>query len=426
MSDTHDTAAILSIGDELVLGQTVDTNSAWISRMLSDRGIRIRTHATVPDKMTEIAAHIRMFASNSDLVIVTGGLGPTEDDLTRQALAEVLDEDLVCDESVLERIRNRFRSVHMEMPESNRVQACHPKSARLLPNELGTAPGLHARIKGTDIFCLPGPPNEMHPMFEAHVLPILRTNRVVLTHIVRTVGIAESTVADRLGEMMDRSRNPLVGTTASTDSVSIRIRYEGQDLALGERLVDETVGQVRSLLGPFVFGEGEQNLPGVVVDLLRASGDKLATVESCTGGLIAKLITDVPGASDVFHGGWVTYSNAFKAEQVGVDPAVFDRSGAVSEPCCRQMAEGGLVRSRADHALSVTGIAGPGGGSADKPVGTVWIGLARTGRPTQTRLFRFNGDRDAIRLRSAMTALALLRLSLIGDEDTALACQAPG
>ena len=426
MPRTHTSAAILGIGDELILGQTLDTNSQWIASALADLGILVREIATLPDRLDQIRSRILQWSDSFDLVIITGGLGPTQDDLTRQALAEALDQPLITDEGALAEIRSRFQSANMDMPESNAIQACHPKSAKLLPNSLGTAPGLHAERHDADIFCLPGPPNEMHPMFTEHVMPILHPSRLVMTRLVRTVGITESAVADRLGDLMDRNRNPLVGTTASTSSITCRIRYEGQSQALGERLLDETLDDIRTALGPYIFAVGAQTLPGVVVDLLRHNAMRLATVESCTGGLIAKLITDIPGSSDVFIGGWTTYTNTFKSSQVGVDPKVIAEHGAVSEQCCRQMAEGGLGASNADSALAITGIAGPGGGSPDKPVGTVWIGLARTGTPTQTRLFRFIGDRDAIRQRAAMTALAMLRLSLIEAPPSPLACEITG
>lgn len=420
----HDRAAVLSIGDELVLGQTLDTNSRWISERLTARGVRAVEHVTVPDDLDAHAAALARLAASVPLVVSTGGLGPTADDLSRDALARVMGETLVEDGAAWQQIRSHFVARGVPVSENNRLQALRPASAAALANPHGTAPGLFATIGGRcDVFCLPGPPNEMKPMFEAEVLSRLRppAGRVVRTRVLRTFGMGESHIAERLGQLMDRSRNPLVGTTASEGVVSCRIRYEGPD-AGADGAVEDSARAVRDALGAIVYGEEDDSLASVIVGLLRERGERLVVVESCTGGLLGAMITEVPGCSDAFLGGWITYANEAKSAHVGVPAETIARHGAVSAEVARAMAAGALLaagRSGPAHALAITGVAGPGGGSDAKPVGTVWICRASTGNggaaDTDARRFLFSGDRAMIRRRSAMTALAMLRLFLIGE-----------
>jgi nicotinamide-nucleotide amidase len=426
----HNWAAILSIGDELTLGQSLDTNSRWLADRLTGMGIVTLEHATVPDERQAIAGALKRLMAGADVVVATGGLGPTADDLTRQALAEALGQSLVEDAVALGQIEAYFASRSRQMPAINRVQALRPGNARTLSNPHGTAPGLHARagLRACDIFCLPGPPREMRPMFESLVVPQLRPpqGRAVRTLVLHTAGLGESQAAMRLGELMDRTRVPMVGTTASQAVVSCRIRYEGA--AEGQRglgpdaLVAETAAAVRRRLDPYIFGEGDETLPGAVVDLLRAGGKRLSVVESCTGGMLGGMITEVPGASDVFVGGWITYANEQKERMVGVPASVFASggSGAVSGECARAMAAGGLERSSADLCLSITGIAGPGGAAAGKPVGTVWVGLAARGGEVGAKRFLFGGSRASVREWSCKSALAMLRLHLLGRGELPL------
>lgn len=452
----HRTAAILAIGDELILGQKLDSNSQWLSARLLDLGIRPVEHATVDDDLDQIAGAFRRLARVADLILCTGGLGPTADDLTRQGLARAMGEELVEDAGALAQILAWYDSRGRTMPEPNRVQALRPESAAWIDNAHGTAPGLVGEIERegarATAVCLPGPPREMQPMFEVVAREHLRpTDRVLITRILQTFGTGESNVAEMLGELMARDRMPLVGTTASTGIVSVRIRYEGTggqaaggtpQVAGGtpreraQRLVDETEREVRARLGALVFGEGEDaTLEGQVLGLLRARGQMLATVESCTGGMVGEMLTSVPGSSDAYAGGWVTYTNAMKQRQVGVPREVFEgvpgsgEAGAVSEECARAMAEGGLRESGVDHCVAITGIAGPGGGSDEKPVGLVWIALASCagGRiekagggsgaaAVDVRRFRFKGGRDQIRLWAARSALGMVRLRVEGVE----------
>lgn len=422
----HATGAIVSIGDELAIGQSLDTNAKWLASRLTDLGVRVVEHATVADDLERHVAALRRLtegADGVDLVVSTGGLGPTADDLTRAALARLLDEPQVEDAAAVAALRRWFAG--RAMPERNLVQAQRPASAACLANPNGTAPGLQVRAGGADVFCLPGPPREMQPMFEAEVAPRVRraAGVEVATRVIPTFGLGESDVAARLGDLMDRDREgrglPLVGTTASQGVVSVRIRHVGRGDAAG--VVDALAAECRALVGEeYVLGEGVESLAACVLDLLRGRGEMVAVAESCTGGGLGASLTETAGSSDAFAGGFITYTNGLKMRLLGVPEAVLAEHGAVSRACAEAMAEGALRATGAAHALSITGIAGPGGGSEAKPVGTVWIGLASAGMATAARRFRLAGDRANVRAWSAQAALGMLRLRLIGREELGL------
>lgn len=426
----HQRAAILAIGDELTLGQTVDTNSAWISDQLTAMGIVPVEHVTVPDSLEALARVLRRLSRDVDLIIATGGLGPTLDDLTRQAVAMACDDSLVEDRLSLIQIETYFAGRGRPMPELNRVQARRPARAIPLTNEVGTAPGLFATIlqnsRSCDVFCLPGPPGEMHPMFRRQVLPRLRPapGRTVRTRVLHCYGIGESHLATLLGPLMARDQNPLVGTTASGGVVSCRIRYDGALPAIeADARLDEIEGRIRRLAGAYLFSDLSPSLAAAVISLLRTRSETLSVVESCTGGLLGTMLTEVPGASSVFVGGLLTYTNEAKATLAGVDASLFEAGapGAVSREVVSAMARGGLARLGTTHTLAISGIAGPGGGSAPKPVGTVFIARASAGEDhVDCREFRMTGDRAAVRDWAAKSALAMLRLHLIGQSETRL------
>jgi nicotinamide-nucleotide amidase len=431
---TQTTAAILSIGDELALGQILDTNSQWIADRLLTLGVRTAEHLTVDDDLASLTEAIRRLAERHALLVCTGGLGPTADDLTRQALAAAMGETLIEDPDALAHIEAWFAG-RGGMPATNRVQALRPRSSRCLPNPHGTAPGLAAVLGSARVFCLPGPPHEMTPMFESFVAPEVATrDRAVRTRTVLTFGLGESRVAEILGPLMDRDRPsrglPLVGTTASRGVVSCRLRVEAPTAEQADAALDATEAEVTALLGPAVFDRRDpasgdspdiaDALQRALLALLRGRGERIAVVESCTGGLIGAELASVPGSSEAFAGGWVTYSNEMKIA-LGVPREIIERHGAVSGTCAIAMARAGLERAHAAdpscaHAVAVTGIAGPGGGSEDKPVGTVWIAVAGLDGPAEARRFRFRGGRDAVRGWAARAALGLLRLRLIGRE----------
>lgn len=419
---THDRAAVVSVGDELVLGQTLDTNSKWISEKLAERQVRVVEHVTVADDLAEQVAALKRLAGRVALVIVTGGLGPTADDLTRQALASASDDSLVTDEASMRAIEALFAARGRPVTELQRSQALRPSRGFAIVNPHGTAPGIGARVGDCDVFCLPGPPNEMRPMLVERVMPMLRppAGKAVRTKVLHTLGMGEGDLALRLGALMDRARNPLVGTTASGGVVSIRIRYEGEE-AEARREVEVTEKACRDAAGVFVFGEGDETIMSSVLSELRARDGRLVVVESCTGGLVGSLLTSVAGSSDVLVGGWITYSNAMKRREVGVAEETLVHHGAVSTECAAAMAVGALREcAEATHALSITGIAGPGGGSDAKPVGTVFIAVARRSGGEEARVesrhFRFSGDREAVRDRAAKMGLALLRFFVRGEK----------
>ncbi|MBI1336186.1 MAG: competence/damage-inducible protein A [Phycisphaera sp.] len=411
--------AIISIGDELTLGQTVDTNSAYLSQQLVKRGIFPRYHVTVPDDRGQIARAITHAAQTVPVVLVTGGLGPTEDDLTREALADAMGVDLILDEASLQHISSFFARRNRPMPERNRTQAMHPRGAEAIPNSNGTAPGIKAKLHDTTIYVTPGVPRELYVMFEKTIGPELDKlagERAILTTTLHTFGQGESDLAARLGHLMQRNRNPTVGTTVSNGYVSVRIRSDFPR-KLAENELNQAVHAVKSALGAICFGRDDQTLPGAVVGLLVEKKLTMATAESCTGGLLGAMVTDVPGSSVVYVGGWVTYSNQMKASQLGVPPEVIEAHGAVSVETARAMAVSARERSGADAAVSITGIAGPDGGTAEKPVGTVYVGLALRDR-ARVFLLRLGGDRETIRDRAAKSALQLLRLLLMGEKTT--------
>lgn len=434
----HTTAAIVSQGDELVLGQTLDTNSKWLSERLLAQGLTPVEHVTLPDDLDAIAAAFTRLAGRVDVIVCTGGLGPTADDLTREALARAMGEALVEDASALEQIRSWFRGRGRSMPVLNEVQARRPVSARCLENTHGTAPGLHAAMKvGTrwcDVFCLPGPPRELFPMFAEHVVPALRpaAGAAVRAVALHTIGLGESDVATMLaasprGDLMSRDRSPTVGTTASNGIVSVRVRAHG---AGADEHIAQLLPHLREILGTVVFRESTDNtsphvlLPKAVLDGLRSKRQTVATAESCTGGLLGAAFTDIPGSSASYAGGWVTYSNAMKTRELGVPEALFSQVGAVSREVVCAMAQGGRERAKADWCLSVSGVAGPDGGTAEKPVGTVWIALAGPDGVLDARRFAMGGDRGAVREWSVKAALAMLWFHLAGTPERTLLRQA--
>lgn len=413
---SHRTAVIIATGDEIILGQRYDTNSAWLARQLTDVGVLPVKFAAVGDDRRRLSEGLRAAARDADLVLVTGGLGPTDDDMTRPALGDALGEALIEDAVVFSMIEAWYARAGRSTPASARSMAVRPPSARVLDNAVGSAPGLAARIGDADVFCLPGPPGEMRDGYARHVRSAIRrdSSRTVAMRVLPTIGLGESDVAQRLGVLMRRDRNPLIGTTASSAIVTCRVRYEGPPDAATAAL-DNAEREARAALGACVLGVGERSIAEFVLDLMRERRATLAVAESCTGGMLGGTITGVAGSSDVMLGGWITYSNAMKQSLLGVSAQVLARDGAVSRACAEAMIRGAIRQSGATHAISITGVAGPAGGTSEKPVGTVWICVAGSDGSIDTRRFAFAGDREAVRVWSVNSALAMLRLSLLGE-----------
>jgi nicotinamide-nucleotide amidase len=427
-------AIILSIGDELTLGQTIDTNSAWLAQQLAAVGYKPVAHLTVPDDQAAIRQAFEESVGRCDVLIVSGGLGPTEDDLTRQALAEFMGEPLELSQAALENVTRFFKALKREMPPRNQIQAMLPRGTEMIENTAGTAPGIYCNYQSGDqktlcpIFIMPGVPKEMKIMFARSVLPRLTaeagragsSSSVILSKTLHTFGLGESAVADKIPDLMRRDRNPSVGTTVANGYVSLRINAYAGSREQAEREVGATEEAARAALGKLIWGEGDDTLQDVVATLLKTHNKSVTTAESCTGGLLAKFLTDTPGSSAYFRQGWVTYSNEAKTELLGVDADLIKTHGAVSDAVAREMAMGALKRAAADFALAISGVAGPDGGTAEKPVGTVSIALAR-GRgeagavDAHARTFIFHGDREMIRDRSAKMAVTMLRYHLMGD-----------
>jgi nicotinamide-nucleotide amidase len=409
-------AIILSVGDELVLGQTVDTNSAWLSRQLASLGVCVLSHHTIADDQAATEEALRRCAAGCDLLLVTGGLGPTADDLTRPALAAVMGVDSVENPQWVEVLEEFFRQRRRPMAPSNRSQALVPRGAEMIHNTCGTAPGLHARLGNCDVYVMPGVPKEMMAMFARDIAPRLAgaNGAAICSRTLHTFGLGESSVGEMLGELMQRGRNPSVGTTVAAGLVSLRLTARFDSPARAQTELARTEEACRKALGSLIFGADEETLPAVVMRLLRSRRETISAAESCTGGLLAGMLTETAGSSACFHRSWVTYANAAKQELVGVDPFLLTTFGAVSEPVVKAMAEGARQRAGSHYALAISGVAGPDGGSADKPVGTVCLALA-SAEGTLTRTFNFPGDRAMIRDRACKMALTLLRYHLLGE-----------
>jgi nicotinamide-nucleotide amidase len=416
-------AIVLSIGDELVLGLTVDTNSGWLSRELAAIGWNTARHVTVGDDEAAIHAAIVAAAPDCDALLISGGLGPTKDDLTREALARALGQPLEINEKWLARMTEMFQKRGRPMPPSNRVQAMIPRRAEMIANMAGTAAGIEAAMPLRDggdvckVFVMPGVPNEMRTMFQRSVAPKLAgaaSGATILTRTLHTFGLGESAVGEMLGGLMERSRNPTVGTTVANGVVSVRIAARSGSRREAEETLGQTVAQCLEVLGDLVFGAEEQSLPMVIAELLKkAPVRRVGTAESCTGGLLAKMLTDIAGSSQYFQRGWITYSNEAKIELLDGPARIIEQHGTVSEPTVIAMAESARKKSGSDFGLSISGIAGPDGGSTAKPVGTVCIALADA-QTAVARMFSFPGNREMVRDRSAKMALTMLRYHLLG------------
>lgn len=416
-------AETISVGTELLLGQTLDTDAVFIAQMLSRLGISIHFRSTVGDNRERMQEAIRLALTRADLVITIGGLGPTMDDLTKETVAEVLEVGFQEAPEHARWLRELFaKRGNAAPPPSFMKQALVPEQGRGLPNPNGTALGALFEKNGKVAICLPGPPNELIPMVEQSVEPFLleRTvgaRQVIVSRVLRIVGMGESGVEERVRDLMLGS-NPSVAPYAKTGEVHLRITARAGSDEEAQTLIAPAEAALRERLGEVIYGTDRETLEQAVVGLLMAQGKTLAAAESCTGGLISKRITDVPDASRVFGLGLVTYSNEAKTEFLGVSEDMIQKFGAVSPETARAMAEGARRAGRADIGVSVTGIAGPGGGSEAKPVGTVQIGLAWEGGSV-SRHERILGSRADVSYRAAQGALALVRRFLLhaGEEE---------
>ncbi|KEO84200.1 damage-inducible protein CinA [Tumebacillus flagellatus] len=403
-------AELIAVGTELLMGQISNTNAQYLSQRMAEIGIAVYHHAVVGDNL-ERAQKVLGIAKQrgADVIILCGGLGPTEDDLTRQVVASFLGKNLILSDEIVEHIRSFYTYRGREMPENNKQQALVIEGATVLDNPRGTAPGQYIEADGVHYFLLPGPPAELKGMYQEQVLPILQrvqgeAKQVFASRYLHTFNIGESALVLKIKDIIDAQSNPTVAPYASEAGCTIRLTASSANEAEARALIAPVESAIRERIGHYVYGVDDETLPVKPGLLLRERGERMVTAESCTGGLIGQLLTDIPNCSDYFYGSIVAYDNTIKEKVLGVDSQVLREHGAVSAQTAKQMAEGARKVMGVEWAISVTGIAGPGGGTAEKPVGLVYIGVAGPGGTTvgEHRLF---GDRSQVRLRAARTAL---------------------
>jgi nicotinamide-nucleotide amidase len=380
-------ASIISIGNELLNGQTVNTNATYLSSELLTNGIP---------------------------VLITGGLGPTDDDVTRQAFAGYLGTELQLQADLLNKLGNFFKNRNLQMPKKNKIQAYIPTGAKPITNSHGTAPGIMAEVKGKLIFALPGVPSEMKRMFAESVLPELQQftgEQAVVNRKLRCFGAGESTIAELLGTACERGRNPLVNCTVESGIITLHIIASAKEKNAARQMAEKEENKIRNILGELVYGTAEQSLAQVVGEKLAQQKQTLAVAESCTGGILTKMLTDARGASEYFTHSWITYSNIAKTDELGISADLIKKYGAVSEQVAQAMAFCARKKAQTDFAIGITGIAGPDGGTEQKPVGLVYISVD-SDNSCDTKRCLFSHDRPSVRLRAAKTALNMLRLKL--------------
>lgn len=410
-------AEIVSIGTELLLGQIVDTNAAYIADRLAKLGIDLYHRTTVGDNRQRIKKTLQASLDRADVVITTGGLGPTDDDLTRQVVAEVMDVELVKDEGLVERIEEFFERLSRSMTENNLSQAYLPAGAEPIINEQGTAPGIILEKGDKTIISMPGVPAEMKKMMRTKVISYLKekvgSKQLIKSKVLKVCGYGESSLETKIKDVLDRQTNPTIALLAGKAEVHLRVTAKAKEEEKADKLIQKAENELRERLADDIFGVNEETLEEVVGNKLRDEDLMLAVAESCTGGLIGHRLTNVPGSSDYFERGIVSYSNQAKQEVLEVQEQTLREVGAVSHKTAEEMAQGVKKLAKTDIGIGVTGIAGPGGGSEEKPVGTVYMGLA-TGDLVKSFRFRFHGNRKQIKYLTSQYVLDKLRRYLEG------------
>lgn len=407
---------LISVGTELLLGNIVNTNTQFLAEKCALLGLSMYHQVTVGDNRERLTQVIRTALDRSDIVILTGGLGPTEDDLTKEVCAEVMGFSLAEDPHTRQMIESYFKNnIYKEIPDNNWKQAIVPQGAIVLDNHNGTAPGLILEKANKTAILLPGPPNELIPLFNEQVYPYLEKLRpeVIRSQMVKVCGIGESQVEDKLLDLIDSQTNPTIATYAKTGEVHLRITASAATTEEADSMIKPVVKEIKKRLGDAVYSTKEnESLEMAVVRLLKKNGLTVTTAESCTGGMLAARLVNVPGVSDVYREGYITYSNKAKRRLLDVNKSTLKKYGAVSEQTAREMAIGGVFANGADVCVATTGIAGPDGGTEEKPVGLVYISCYLKDKVTVER-FQFKGNREKIREQTVVKALNLLRRSIL-------------
>ncbi len=412
---------LIAVGTELLLGNIVNSDARMLSQGLSALGLNVYYHTVVGDNPDRLRQAVSIARERADIIITTGGLGPTCDDLTKNVLAQAFGKKLVFDSRSADRIRAYFERLHPSHPmtENNLQQAMLPEGCTIFDNDWGTAPACAFEADGTHVILLPGPPRECTALFRHRVVPYLQalSEGTILSHTLKIFGIGESALESMLREKMNTMENPTLAPYAKEGEVELRVTAKARTVAQAEALLAPVCEELRALLGKKVYGMDVDNLETVVLDLLKRAGKSLGTAESCTGGLIAKRMTDLPGASQVFHGGIISYADQVKANVLQVPQALLDRYGAVSEPVAAAMAEGARQALGVDLAVSVTGVAGPDPDDRGNEVGLVYIALAQESG-TQVELRHFGALRSRTRTAAASHALNMVRLAILQGEGS--------
>ena len=410
-------AEILAVGTELLMGQISNTNAQYISSKLPDVGIGVYYHSVVGDNPNRLKESLKTALERCDVVITTGGLGPTQDDLTKETIAGVFGKKLVLHEESLNSIKSFFNRIGRQMTHNNEKQAYMPEDSIILKNNNGTAPGCIIEQGSKVVVMLPGPPSEMKPMFDDYVLPYFKKKRAVLieSKFLRVFGIGESAMETLIIDLIDGQTNPTIATYAKEGEVTLRISAQVKAGEDSEMILKPVIDEIKKRTGDCLYSDTDQNLYSVVANLLLENNITIATAESCTGGLVAETLTNISGISKVFIGGAVTYANEAKEEILGVNKQTLEKYGAVSRETAAEMAEGIRKRLNTDLGLSITGIAGPDGGTVEKPVGLVYIGLSSESG-TITKELKLSGNRMRIRTVTALHAFDMIRRHINGLE----------
>lgn len=409
------TVEILCVGTELLLGNVVNTNAAYLAQKCADLGLSCYYQGVVGDNRERLTEAVKLAMSRSDILILSGGLGPTEDDLTKETVASLMGRELMMDEGSRQKIAAYFEERGIEATENNWKQALIPEGALILENHNGTAPGMIVKNLDTHVVLLPGPPAELIPMFEESVAPYLSGLQpgVIFSRTVKLCGVPESRVETQIKDLIDAQSNPTIATYAKTGEVHIRVTANAESEKEAKKLIKPVVKELKTRFGYDIYStEEEVSLEQAVVDLLLANKLTVTCAESCTGGMLSARLINIPGVSEVYKCGYVTYSNKAKRRILGVKKGTLDKYGAVSSQTAGEMAKGAASQAKADVAMAVTGLAGPDGGTEEKPVGLVYIACSVKGKVTVTE-FHFQGNREKIRESAATAALMLMRRCML-------------